>query len=110
MKVRLLVSNKDWQLKPNMFADVRIFTDPQRGVLKIPREALIVTGKRQSVIVARGDGRFQPVDVVTGMRNDDEVEILSGLKEGEQVVVSGQFLIDSEANLRASFARFGAEN
>lgn len=109
MKVRLLVSNSDWQLKPNMFADVRIFADPERGVLKIPREALIVTGKRESVILDRGDGKFQPVDVVAGMRSDDEVEILSGLKEGDTVVVSGQFLIDSEANLQASFARFGAE-
>ena len=108
MKVRLLVSNPDWQLKPNMFADVRISTDPERNVLKIPREALIVTGKREIVILERGDGRFQPVDVVAGMRSDDEVEILSGLHEGDKVVVSGQFLIDSEANLQASFARFGA--
>jgi len=109
MKVRLLVSNSDWLLKPNMFADVRIFTDPKFDVLKIPREALIVTGKRESVILDRGNGKFQPVDVVAGMHTDDEVEILSGLKEGDKVVVSGQFLIDSEANLQASFARFGAE-
>jgi len=77
--------------------------------LKVPREALIVTGRRESVILDRGNGHFQPVDVVSGMRSGDEVEIKSGLKEGEKVVVSGQFLIDSEANLRASFARFGAE-
>jgi len=109
MKVRLLVSNPDWDLKPNMFADVRIFTDPKRKVLTIPREALIETGKRSSVILDRGDGRFQPVDVVAGMRSDDQVEILSGLQEGDKVVVSGQFLIDSEANLQASFARFGTD-
>jgi len=109
MKVRLLISNPNWELKPNMFADVRIITDPKQKVLKIPREALIETGKRSSVILDRGGGRFQPVDVVAGMRSGDQVEILSGLKEGDKVVVSGQFLIDSEANLQASFARFGAE-
>ena len=75
--------------------------------MKIPREALIVTGERESVVLDRGDGRFEPVDVVSGMRSEDEVEILSGLKQGDKVVVSGQFLIDSEANLQASFARFG---
>lgn len=109
LRVRLLVPNTSGLLKPNMFADVRILAGPKQNVLKIPREALIVTGKRESVILDRGDGRFQPVDVVAGMRSDDEVEILSGLKEGDKVVVSGQFLIDSEANLQASFARFGAQ-
>jgi Cu(I)/Ag(I) efflux system membrane fusion protein len=107
LKVRLLVPNPDGLLKPNMFADVRIFGGPKRDLLKIPREALIVTGERESVILDRGDGKFQPVDVVSGMRSEDEVEILSGLKEGDKVVTSGQFLIDSEANLQASFARFG---
>jgi Cu(I)/Ag(I) efflux system membrane fusion protein len=107
LRVRLLVPNPDGLLKPNMFADVHIFGGPKRDLLKIPREALIVTGKRESVILDRGDGRFQPVDVVSGMRSENEVEILSGLKEGDTVVTSGQFLIDSEANLQASFARFG---
>ncbi|MBI1425046.1 MAG: efflux RND transporter periplasmic adaptor subunit [Gammaproteobacteria bacterium] len=107
LRVRLLVPNTDGLLKPNMFADVRIYGGPKRDLLKIPREALIVTGKRESVILDRGNGRFQPVDVVSGMRSEDEVEILSGLKAGDKVVTSGQFLIDSEANLQASFARFG---
>lgn len=107
LKVRLLVPNPKGLLKPNMFADVRIFGGPKRDLLKIPREALIVTGERESVILDRGDGKFQPVDVVSGMRSEDEVEILSGLKQGDKVVTSGQFLIDSEANLQASFARFG---
>ena len=107
LRVRLLVPNPKGLLKPNMFADVRIFGGPKPDVLKIPREALIVTGERESVVLDRGDGRFEPVDVVSGMRSEDEVEILSGLKQGDKVVVSGQFLIDSEANLQASFARFG---
>ena len=108
VRVRLLVPNPDTELKPNMFAQATIYTDPLNDVLKIPREALIVTGERESVILALGEGRFQPVDVVSGMRSEGEVEIVSGLKEGDQIVVSGQFLIDSEANLQASFSRFSS--
>jgi Cu(I)/Ag(I) efflux system membrane fusion protein len=107
LKVRLLVPNPESLLKPNMFAHVKIFGGPKNNVLKIPREALIVTGEREIVILDLGDGKYQPVDVVAGMRSQGEVEIISGLEEGDHVVVSGQFLIDSEANLQASFARFG---
>jgi Cu(I)/Ag(I) efflux system membrane fusion protein len=105
LRVRLAFANPDAALKPNMFADVVILGGPQRDALHIPREALIVTGKRESVVKALGEGRFQPVDVVTGMKSAGEVEVLSGLAEGDQVVVSGQFLIDSEASLQASFLR-----
>jgi membrane fusion protein, copper/silver efflux system len=106
LRVRLRVPNKDGRLKPNMFAYVRIYGGPKKNILKIPREALIVTGERESVILDRGHGSFQPVDVVSGMRSENEVEILSGLKQGESIVSSGQFMIDSEANLQASFNRF----
>jgi Cu(I)/Ag(I) efflux system membrane fusion protein len=71
----------------------------------VPAEAVIETGKRSSVVLALGEGRFQPVDVVTGMSSNDRVEVLSGLKTGDQVVISGQFLIDSESSLQASFLR-----
>lgn len=107
LRVRLVFDNPDLSLKPNMFADVEIFGGPKRDVLKIPAEALIVTGTRTSVVRALGDGRFQPVDVVSGMQRDGVVEILSGLEAGDRVVTSGQFLIDSESNLRASFQRLG---
>ena len=109
LKVRLLVPNPDQLLKPNMFAEVRIFGGPKKNILTIPREALIVTGERESVVLDLGEGKYQPVDVVTGMRSQGQVEILSGIKEGDSVVVSGQFLIDSEANLQASFRRLGSE-
>ncbi|MCF7989317.1 MAG: efflux RND transporter periplasmic adaptor subunit [Thiohalocapsa sp.] len=109
MKVRLVFDNPDLALKPNMFADVVIYGGPKRDVLKIPDEALIATGERESVVKVLGDDdggrRYQPVDVVTGMQREGEVEILSGLEAGDEIVVSGQFLIDSESSLQASFMR-----
>jgi Cu(I)/Ag(I) efflux system membrane fusion protein len=108
LKVRLVFDNPDLTLKPNMFADVVIYGGPKRDVLKIPAEALIATGERESVVKALGDGRFQPVDVVTGMQRGGEVEILSGLDAGDRIVVSGQFLIDSESSLQASFMRMSS--
>jgi Cu(I)/Ag(I) efflux system membrane fusion protein len=108
LRVRLVFSNPELRLKPNMFADVVIYGGPRRNVLKIPGEALIVTGERESVVKALGGGRFRPLDVVTGMQEGGEVEILSGLSEGDEIVVSGQFLIDSESSLQASFMRMSA--
>jgi len=77
----------------------------RNGTLTVPRDALIRTGFRNSVVLALGDGRFQPVDVVPGIEAGDRVEIRKGLKEDDRVVVSAQFLIDSEASVRASFER-----
>ena len=105
LRVRLRIPNPDELLKPNMFAYVSIYGGPKKNVLKIPREALIATGERESVVLDLGDGKFQPVDVVSGMQSQGEVEILSGLKDGDKIVLSGQFLIDSESNLQASFNR-----
>ena len=105
LRVRLAFDNPEGLLKANMFADAVIYGGPRRDALAIPREALIVTGERETVVRALGDGRFEPVDVVTGMKRGDRVEILSGLEEGDEVVISGQFLIDSESSLQASFLR-----
>ena len=105
LKVRMRFDNPDEILKPNMLAEVTIFGGPRRDVLAVPREALIETGKQQRLIIDLGDGRFQPVDVVTGMHGNGRVEILSGLSAGDRVVTSGQFLIDSESSLQASFLR-----
>lgn len=109
LRARLVFDNPDQILRPNMFADVRIFGGPKRDVLKIPSEALIRTGESERVVLALGDGRFQPAEVVIGMQRGGEVEILSGLKEGDEVVISGQFLIDSESSLQAAFLRMGEE-
>ena len=112
LRVRLVFDNPGLVLKPNMFADVVIYGEPKRDVLKIPAEALIVTGERESVVkvLAEDSGEFQPVDVVSGMQQGGEVEILSGLDEGDEVVTSGQFLIDSESSLQASFTRMSRAN
>jgi len=109
LRVRLSFPNPELALKPNMFADVVIYGGPKTDVLEIPREALIATGAREAVVKALGDGHFQPVDVVTGMQTAEAVEILSGLNEGDEVVVSGQFLLDSESSLQASFRRMSSE-
>ncbi len=109
LKARVRLTVRDPALRPNMFAEVTILSPPPPKQLAVPREALIRTGTRTAIVVALGAGRFQPVDVVAGTEFGDWVEIRSGLKEGDSVVVSGQFLIDSESSLRASFARIGGE-
>ena len=109
LKARVRLTAKDAALRPNMFAEITILSPPSPKQLAIPREALIRTGTRTAVVLALGGGRFQPVDVVAGVELDDWIEIRSGLKQGDSVVVSGQFLIDSESSLRASFLRIGGE-
>jgi len=105
LKVRLRFDNADEQLKPNMYSNVTIFAKPRRKVLSIPREALIRTGNEQRVIVAMGEGKFIPMKVRVGIETRSRIEILSGLTEGDVVVTSSQFLIDSESSLQASLAR-----
>jgi Cu(I)/Ag(I) efflux system membrane fusion protein len=105
LKARLHFDNPDEALKPNMFADVTIYGGARKDVIVIPREALIRTGTEERVILALGQGRYQPRIVVAGIESGDWVEIISGLEVGETVVTSGQFLIDSEASIKASLRR-----
>ncbi|BAV32791.1 RND transporter [Sulfuricaulis limicola] len=106
LKARIRVINPDAALRPNMYADVVIRDKARRDQkLMVPREALIRTGTRTAVVLALGGGRFQPAEVVPGEESGDWVEIRQGIKEGDTVVTSGQFLIDSEASVRASFQR-----
>jgi Cu(I)/Ag(I) efflux system membrane fusion protein len=74
-------------------------------VITVPREAVIRTGDQARVIVAQGEGKFKPVIVHTGIETDSKVEIVGGLEEGQEVVVSSQFLIDSESSMKAALAR-----
>jgi Cu(I)/Ag(I) efflux system membrane fusion protein len=110
LKVRLRFDNPDETLKPNMFADVSIYGGPQRDVVIIPEEALIRDGEENRVILAMGEGRFQPRSVVPGISSGGWVEIQRGLKAGEEVVTSAQFLIDSEASLKASIQRMSSSS
>lgn len=105
VQVRMRFTNPDGILKPDMYAKISVLAEPHVGILVIDREALIRTGKSTRVILALGDGRFQPAKIQTGMESDGKVEILDGLVDGEEVVISSQFLIDSEASLRGTTLR-----
>ena len=105
LKARLRFANPDEALKPNMYANVIIYGGPKNDIVAIPAEALIRTGREERVVVARGEGRFQSRRVRAGMESGEWVEILEGIEPGDDIVVSGQFLIDSEASLKASMRR-----
>ncbi|HEU4852910.1 MAG TPA: efflux RND transporter periplasmic adaptor subunit [Telluria sp.] len=107
LQVRIELANPGRQLVPGMFASVK-FTPAAHGeVLTVPSEAVIQTGKRSIVMLAMGGGKFKPVDVTTGAEANGDTEIRSGLQAGQKVVVSGQFLVDSEASLRGTVNRLG---
>ncbi|KTC66381.1 copper/silver efflux system, membrane fusion protein (plasmid) [Legionella adelaidensis] len=105
IKVRFRFDNQENQLKPNMYVSISILAKPKSNILTIPLEALIRSSQGDRVIVALDKGRFEVRPVTIGMESGAEVEILSGLTVGENVVISGQFLIDSEANLKAGLER-----
>jgi len=105
LRVRMRFDNAEEKLMPNMYAHVTIFGKEQKDALNIPREALIRDARQIRVIRALGEGRFQAQEVVVGIESGDRIEIISGLNEGDNIVVSSQFLIDSESNLKASLQR-----
>ncbi|VAW94830.1 Cobalt/zinc/cadmium efflux RND transporter, membrane fusion protein, CzcB family [hydrothermal vent metagenome] len=107
LKVRLRFDNADESLKPNMFAKVTIYAQPKSGIIVIPREA-VIRATQNRVILSLGKGRFLPREVVIGIESGDWIEISHGLDEGDVVVTSGQFLLDSEASLKASMKRMTA--
>lgn len=103
LRARIVLDNPQALLKPGMYLNVKqANVRPRAAVLAIPEEALIETGNASRVLVATGDGYFSPVNVQTGATEDGWVEVKDGLKEGDRVVTSGQFLIDSEASLRSA--------
>ena len=109
-KVRIEVKNPEHRIKHEMFADVEIDAGSEDADrLVVPVSAVIDSGNRQVVIVDKGEGRFEPRAVKLGMRGDGFTEILEGLKTGEQVVVTANFLIDAESNLKAALQAFTAE-
>lgn len=106
--VRLEFANPGHLLKPAMFAQVELAADDTRPVLAVPDSAVINSGTRRIVLVQVGEGRFEPREVKTGARSDTHVQVLEGVREGEQVVVAANFLIDAESNLKAAVGALAA--
>lgn len=105
LRVRLRFENDEGLLKPDMFAQVVIHLDNTQQSLLVPREAVIRSGRSSRVVLALGEGRFKSVDVEVGRFDEKSAEILSGLLEGEEIVTSAQFLIDSESSKTSDFKR-----
>jgi len=99
------VANPDLRLRPMMYVNVMVRTSGAADAVMVPSEAILHSGTRAVVIVAREDGVFEPREIVPGTESEDMQEVVSGLAEGEHVVVSSQFLIDSDANLRAAISQ-----
>lgn len=111
IQVRLVIPNAEVALRPGMFATVRIHAQPVGETLVVPSEAVIHSGERNVVFVALGEGRFEPRDVRLGVWGTQGYQVLDGLEEGERVVTSGQFLLDSESRLRqVALDMLGAES
>jgi Cu(I)/Ag(I) efflux system membrane fusion protein len=105
-RVRIEVPNPDGRLKIDMYADVVFQTGEATPVIAVPASAVIDSGQRQIVLVAKGEGRFEPRPIKVGQRGDGYAEVLEGLGKGEEVVTSATFLIDAESNLKAALQAF----
>lgn len=105
IKVRLVFDNAELLLKPELFADVTIYAAKQVDAVVIPSEAVIRSGAQTRVLIVRGAGKFEPRLVTTGLSSSGNIAILDGVKAGEEVVTSAQFLIDSESRLHEATAK-----
>ncbi len=111
VKVRMSFPNPDLELKPEMYANVTIQSPVAEDALVVPVQAVIHSGERLVAVVSMGEGRFQPRQLEVGAEADGHYQVLAGLREGEKIVTSAQFLIDSESNLKAAIsAMSGAED
>ncbi|VAX10945.1 Probable Co/Zn/Cd efflux system membrane fusion protein [hydrothermal vent metagenome] len=108
VRVRLEFDNPDLLLKPGMFANVVLHTDAQPNAVVVPSEAIVRSGTHEQVFVVRAPGKFEPRRVTLGVSADGFTQILEGVKAGEEVVTSSQFLIDSESKLREATAKMMA--
>ena len=104
-KVRLVFDNADRLLRPDMFTEVTIFADPQENSIVIPSEAVVRSGSRTQAFVVRSPGKFEPRIIQTGIESRGFVTVIEGVSEGEEVVTSAQFLVDSESKLREATAK-----
>ncbi|MFT7006963.1 MAG: Cu(I)/Ag(I) efflux system membrane fusion protein [Colwellia sp.] len=110
VKIRLRFKNENGDFKPNMFAQITIHTTGDESALLIPKEALIRTGTQDRVVLALGEGSFKSVAVRVGRYDSESVEILEGLSDGEKIVSSAQFLLDSESSKSSDFKRMNHDN
>ncbi len=108
-KARVELANPNGALLPGMFVQMQFLNLRADTVLRVPTEAIIQTGRRTLAMLAEAGGRFRPVEVVTGVESGGQTEVRSGLQAGQRVVVSAQFLIDSEASLKGVEARLNAQ-
>lgn len=106
-KVRMVFDNPELDLKPEMFATVRIRSEVAKEAVVVPSQAVIRSGERNVVILDLGEGRFAPREVTLGVETGEVYEVTGGLRGDERIVVSSQFLIDSESNLKAALATMG---
>lgn len=109
LKVRIEFPNPDMQLKPGMYGNVRIKAPAIENALVVPSEAVIRSGERNLVFLAEGDGRFAPREVQIGEENEGRIRIVSGLLGNETVVISAQFMLDSESRLQEAIQKMLAE-
>ena len=105
LRARLKFENKKRLLKPNMFAQIIIYGDKQDSRLAVPKESVIRTGKQDRAVLALGNGQFKSVAIKIGSITDEYIEVLAGLSEGEKIVSSAQFLLDSESSKNSDFKR-----
>jgi len=108
LRVRVELPNRDGSLRPGMSAQVKLTAGGGTTALAVPTEAIIRTGKRSVVMAVEGDGKFAPLEVTLGREAGERTVIVSGLSEGQKIVSSGQFLLDSEASLSGVMARSDA--
>jgi Cu(I)/Ag(I) efflux system membrane fusion protein len=107
LTVRIGIDNALGKLSPGMFVSLDIRQPKGEPRLTVPSEAVIVTGQRTVVLLATAGGGFKPAQVVTGGQVGERTLILKGLEEGQSIVLSGQFLLDSEASLKSAVERLG---
>tara|TARA_Y100000590_G_C15745701_1_gene1021896 strand:- start:4319 stop:5548 length:1230 start_codon:yes stop_codon:yes gene_type:complete len=110
VKIRLVLPNPNVTLKPGMFATIRIHTKPTDESVLVPTEAVIHSGERNIAFIYKGNGSFEPRELKLGVKGDQYYQVLAGLAEEDKVVISGQFLLDSESRLKEAVKKMLGSN